>query len=34
LPSEVTAAKMVEEYGLQQTSPTALPRSKDLRDPS
>ena len=26
-PSAVTAAKTVEEYGAQATSPTALPRS-------
>jgi hypothetical protein len=28
LPSAVTAAKTVDEYGAHATSPTALPRSK------
>mmetsp|Transcript_71613 Transcript_71613/g.104922 ORF Transcript_71613/g.104922 Transcript_71613/m.104922 type:complete len:201 (-) Transcript_71613:1587-2189(-) len=30
LPSLVTAAKTLEEYGAHSTSPTALPRSKDM----
>ena len=30
MPSEVTAAKVVDEYGAHATSPTALFRSNDI----